>query len=148
MKLFKNLLRSAPTPSEPEDILGLFRVIEPRLEKASLDIFLRYRDHLLEMPITYIVPAVWGAAKDGGLTAAQRAMHQEIRPVIQGVMETLHLGSVSAAQQFAVEALVRGFIITKVTYLIEAFKNRLSRQSEFDCAKNNPLYDLEPAGHA
>ena len=148
MKLLKNLLRREPAPNDPEDVLGLFRVIDPRLEKASLDIFLRYRDHLLEMPITYIVPAVWGAAKDGGLTAAQRAMHQEIKPVIQSVMETLRLGSVNAAQRFAVEGLVRGFIITKVTYLIEAFKNRLPRQSDFDCAKSHPLYDLEPAGHA
>ena len=148
MKLFKDLLRRASTPNEPEDVLGLFRIIEPRLEKASLDLFLHYRDHLLEMPITYIVPAVWGATKDGGLTVAQRAIYQEISPVVASVMETLRLESVNAAQRFAVEALVRGFVITKVTYLIEAFKNRLPRQSDFDCAKNNPLFDLEPAGHA
>ena len=62
MKLLKHLLRSEPTPSEPEDVLGLFRVIEPRLEKASLDIFPRSALTLTRLGYAYRETGALGRA--------------------------------------------------------------------------------------
>lgn len=36
---------------------------------------------IIKMPITYIVPAIWGAKKDGELTAAQKEINEQVAPL-------------------------------------------------------------------
>ena len=44
-----------------EDIMRVPRLIEPLLNQAALDIVDTYKNRLVKEPVTYIVPAIWGA---------------------------------------------------------------------------------------
>lgn len=125
----KDFLKGQGT-REPGDLLRISRIIEPFIDKTANEIFLLYSKELLSKPITYIVPAVWGVKKEGELTGCQKEMHNRIAPVIDRVIKSLGIEGLSGAQQFAIGYLVRGYMISKITYMVENLKSKTYRRSD------------------
>ena len=143
MSLLKKIF-SGKKPNE--DITRLSRIIGPLLDKTANDVFLAHKDILLAEPITYIVPAVWGASNDGKLTENQEEINRRITPVIRETLEVLDTANLSDSQSFAISFMIRGLIISKITYMIEALKNKMFA---LDMKKKDSLIrNLEPVGRA
>jgi hypothetical protein len=98
--------------------------ISPLLDELNHKIFLEHQSSLMNEPIDYVVPAVWGAKKDGKLTTEQREMHQKILPYIQKILSILALDDLEEPKHFAVDFLLRGLIINRLTYTISMAHNR------------------------
>ena len=97
--------------------------IKELIDETTTMIFSLYRDELLSEPITYILPVVWGK-KHGNLSGIQGEIHMKINPLIRDIIEIFAFKEINEDQRFALEYLIRGLVISKITYLIESFKNR------------------------
>jgi hypothetical protein len=138
MKKLKGLFSRRLKKEEPEDVMRIARIIGPLADKTSNEVFISYREKLLTKPITYIVPAVWGAKKDGELEDAQKEINIKIVPVINELFDALGIKDLSRAQEYAIGFLIRGLIISKITYMIEAYKGR---------SKNRINVLIQPQSH-
>lgn len=148
MKLFDRIFGRSMKKKEPEDIMRMSKVIGPLIDDKINEIFTEYRRELLEEPITYIVPAIWGAKKDGELTETQKEMNRKIVPVINETLKVLEIGALKETQKFAITYLIRGYMISKIAYMIEFSKNQ--NINEESIIKDNviPLGNIEPLGNA
>jgi len=118
------------------------------IDQVAVDVFQAFVTELLSRPITYIIPAVWGTKKNGELTSAQKQMNNMIAPVIEDIFKTIDTASLDKSQQFAVGYLIRGLMISKITYMIEKMKNQLIEKIISDYRRNELLSDAEPIGTA
>ncbi|MBW1741612.1 MAG: hypothetical protein JRJ42_10855 [Deltaproteobacteria bacterium] len=128
--------------------MKISRTIWPLIEDTANKIFVSYNTKLLAEPITYIVPAVWGAAKEGELTPTQKDINKKVAPVIEKVFESLQLKHLSGAQAFAIRFIIRGLIISRITYMIEAVKSKMIRKVNSGEQDTDMLNHLEPMGNA
>ncbi len=147
---FKNFreLRKIKAKKESDDVVELARTIEKVMDKTCLTIFRKYNEILIAEPNVYIVPAVWGAVKDGELTATQKEIHASIFPVIAKILESLYQEDMSDSQRFAIGYLVRGLFISKIIYMIEFYKNLSGIQIELGEHDAPGFEDIETWGHA
>lgn len=106
--------------------IGILNVKEI-IDNTTSEIFTSYWERLLIEPITYIIPAIWGEKKDGRLSFTQKEINKKIAPMISNIMEMFDLDGINRDQRFAIEYLIRGLMISKITYMIEAFKNQTKR---------------------
>ena len=148
MKILRKLFSKRAKKDEPEDVLNLAKTIGPLIDNTASEIFASYKTKLLTEPITYIVPAVWGAKKDGELTATQKEINKQVVPVITKIFESLDVKGLNSAQQFAIGFLIRGLFISKITYMIEVVKNKATDKTNSGEEDTNILKDLEPRGTA
>jgi hypothetical protein len=148
MKILKEYFSKRISRKEPEDIMQIANIIGPLLDGVVNDIFMTYRMELLSEPITYIVPAIWGAKKEGELTPVQKDINARAVPVIDKVFDLLQMKKVSNDQEFAVYFLIRGIIIAKITFMIEAFRSRLSERSIDEQSLKEALMHFKPKGSA
>jgi len=119
------------------------------IDQTAIDIFISHREKLINEPITYIVPAVWGAKKDSDLTGSQRQMNEKTNPAITRIIDSLRVENLSRAQKFAIGSLLRSLIISKVTYMIEAYKNNLFIDTIHSSGQNAEILEaMEPVGTA
>ena len=125
MKLF-NRFFGKKTSDANENIIELSQFIGSLIDKTVNNIFKEYHDIFINEDITYIVFAVWGARKDGNLTPLQIEINNKIVPVIQQITESFQIKNINDSQSYAIGFLVRGIIISKITYLIELLKNKMS----------------------
>jgi len=133
---------------DDDDVVGFARTIERLIDETSLEIFREYKNTLLKESNVYIVPAVWGAVKNGELTLIQKEIHAIIFPAVKKILDLLvQPKEVNAAQEFAIGYLVRGLFISKIIYMIEFYKNLSDTQTGFD-QQNPELANMEPLGHA
>ncbi|OQX23861.1 MAG: hypothetical protein BWK80_23855 [Desulfobacteraceae bacterium IS3] len=137
---------------ERDDVVAFARTIERLIDETSLELFRIYKKTLLAEPNVYIVPAIWGAMKDGELTETQKQIHAAVSPVINSILDLLEQDSLNPARQFTVGYLVRGLFISKINYMIEFYKNLSGTRHEIEeqqhDEKNCNLKDIEPMGHA
>jgi hypothetical protein len=105
-----------------EDRATILRIKEV-IDKTTDMLFISFKNELLSEPITYIISAVWGKIKHGELSKSQNKIYNTIDSMIIEIMETLEFDELNDTQKFAIEYLIRGLVISKITYLIEAFKN-------------------------
>ncbi len=124
MKILRKIFSRRSKKEGPKDVMRISRVIGPLMDKAAEEIFVSYKTRLLSEPITYIVPAVWGAKKEGELEDTQKEINIKVIPVINELFDALRIRGLNGAQEFAIGFLIRGFIISKITYMIEAVRNR------------------------
>lgn len=122
--IFGRLFGKSKKKKEPPDVLEIAGAIGPLIDKLAMDLFLAHSRKLMTEPITYIVAAVWGATKGGVLDATQQEMHRLVLPSVKKAVELLGLKELNEAQSFAIGFLIRGYIISRVTYMIESFRNR------------------------
>jgi hypothetical protein len=121
-----NFWRSTKPNETSEDMLEIARKIGPLIDEVTNQIFMDHRETLVKEPITYIVPAVWGAIKDGKLTRAQKEINQRFAPVVREVMSLLVPESASPSQRYAISYILRGLMISKITFMVEGLKNRMN----------------------
>lgn len=130
-------LKTAPLPSEPEingfDVAG---IIGYRFYQITQEIFMKYKDNLLLEEITFIAPAVWGSQGQGELSALQKEIHACLVPFINDVtdiFEAMQPHNLSKAQQYVTGYVIRELLISKLTYMIEMYKNHcLNKKVEED----------------
>jgi hypothetical protein len=149
MKWLMDKLRPKPRQTEePQDVLSISKRIGPLIDGTVNVIFTDYARDMINEPITYIVPAVWGAAKEGELTPLQKEINARIAPITREIINSLEIKDLDPAQEFALGYIIRGLFIAKLTYMIEAVKNQLSESN----GKNDPytriLNRTDPAGTA
>ncbi len=150
MKFFNKIFSAKnEMRKKPEDVMQIPRVIEPLLNKVALDIVDSHKGKLLTEPITYIVPAIWGAREKGTIDNTQEKIFQQVLPVINDIHNTLGLEDLNDSQKFAVGYMVKGLIISKISYMLEVLKNRLKENIDFsDQDEETSLARLEPVGSA
>ena len=102
---------------------GILRIKEI-IDKTTNMIFISYKEELLSEPITYILPAAWGRIKDGELSNTQEEIYGIIESMIKDIMERLEIDGLNDTQGFAIGYLIRGLLISKIIYLVEASRNR------------------------
>jgi hypothetical protein len=136
-------------PEISEDIMRVPRLIEPLLNKAALDIVEAYKSKLLNESVTYIVPAIWGAKEKGKMDIVQEEIYQKVTPMIHEIFDKLNVDCHTAAQRFTIGYMIKGLIISKITYMLEVLKNRLKDDFTVqDRDGDNPLVHIEPIGNA
>ncbi|MBF0530854.1 MAG: hypothetical protein HQK55_16615 [Deltaproteobacteria bacterium] len=133
---------------ESGDVLSLANRMSSLIDKTAWDIFSTYRLELLAESIAYIVPAIWGARKDGELTPVQKAINDHVEPIIKEIFTSLSIKGMDKPQEFALSFLIRGLIISKITYMIEAFRNRLNEQAFDEQKLKEALTNIKPHGTA
>ena len=148
MSFWRRLFGARQEPvAEPEkkvDSLTIAAKISPLLDQITLDVFSAHQKSLLAEPINFIVPAVWGASEAAPLTEEQKEIHSRVMPVIREVFSVMHLTGLDPAQVFAIDFLLRGLIINRITFTIEAARNRGLGQDE----QHELLARMEPMGTA
>ncbi len=122
-KLFAKGGAASPADQD-QDLTDIASTISKLIDSLAHDLFMEHADTLLREPIDYVVPGVWGAKKSGSLTPEQKRIHAAVLPVVQDVFRHLALRGLSEPQRFAVDFLVRGLIINRITYTIEAARAR------------------------
>jgi hypothetical protein len=135
-------------PRRSSDLLEIAGLIGPIIDKLVMDLFTRYSRQLLTEPVTYIVPAVWGATKDGLLDETQTEMFGHIAPTIARIQALLDLDDLRDSQSFAIGFLIRGIIISKVAYLVESFRYRMENGLKVNAHQDEFMMKVKPWGTA
>jgi len=106
-----------------KDLTEISIIIAPLIDKTANDIFMSHCDELLEKPITYIIPAIWGKDVNGELTLTQKKINEIIAPVMERILGLFKFKHSGGEQEFAFEYLLRGLFVSKITFMIELKKN-------------------------
>lgn len=135
--------------SATEKTTELARAIGAITDGITQQIFIRFGDVLHAEPAAYIVPAVWGTPDKGELSAAQKQIHSLAAPAVKKIMDVLGIKGLSAAQDFALGFLIRGLIVSKITYMIAASgKVSVTEKKTSEDPRALKLEQMEPLGHA
>jgi hypothetical protein len=110
---------SITNSDESSSILQIKQIID----ETTDTIFTLHKKDLLANPITYIIPAVWGRIKKGDLTPKQRNIFLSIESMVRNVIEIMEFDELTDSQRFSIEYLIRGLVISKITYLIASSKS-------------------------
>lgn len=136
------------TKKDPENLLVPANTISTRIDKMAWDVFSSFRMELLAEQITYIVPAIWGAKKDGELTPLQKTIHSRVHSQIDEIYNALQIENLTASQEYAIKYLIRDLIISKIAYMIESFRIKLDETSLSERCITDYLKNIEPKGTA
>jgi len=117
-------------------------------DRISFAIFKKYCKTLLEEPITYIVWAVWGVRNEGEIDDVQVGIKKLVVAEMQRVMELMKWESLSDEQMLTVLYIVRGYIISKITYMIKAYKAKSFESAMIGERSRISLSLLQPMGTA
>ncbi len=123
MNIFKKYFIKTKKEEKPEDLTEISRTVAPLIDKTANDVFVSHCSELLEKPITYIIPAVWGKNVNDELTPTQVKINEIVAPVVDKVIRLFEFKDLNKEQQFAFEYLLRGLFISKITFMIELKKN-------------------------
>ena len=133
---------------DPGNTLIMANAVSTRIDKMAWDVFSSFRMELLSEPITYIVPAIWGAKKDGELTPLQKKIHDRVNTQIDETFGALQMKELTDAQEFAVKYLIRDLVILKIAYMIESFRVKLDETALSEQFIEDYLKNIEPKGNA
>jgi hypothetical protein len=143
MKLWQRLWRRRPQAA-PQDPTFLAGRINPLLDGLQKELMSRHAEALLELSAEEMAPAVWGASRSGPLTPEQRRIHEVVLPVVRQVHRQLDLARLDEPRRFAVDFLLRGYILNRLAFALEAARQRgLAAGPEAQA-----LRELEPMGTA
>ena len=81
-----NIINGIIKKKAPEDLARISKIIAPLIDKTANDIFRSHCKELLEKPITYIIPAIWGKDVNGELTLTQAEINDKIVPVMERIL--------------------------------------------------------------
>lgn len=148
LKRLPRFFKRFEKPKKPEDLLEIVGLIGPIIDTLVMELFVTYSQKLLTEPITYIVPAVWGATKGGVLDSTQAQMHLRILPAVNKTKALLNLKGLRESQDFAIGFIIRGYIIAKVTYLVESLRNQVEKPPHFNGHADEFMINVKPLGTA
>ncbi|MBN2418345.1 MAG: hypothetical protein JXL81_03090 [Deltaproteobacteria bacterium] len=101
--------------------------IKEIIDETTDTIFSLHKKDLLNNPITYIIPSVWGRIGNGELNPKQKNIFLSIESMVKDVIDIMEFDELTDSQRFSIEYLIRGLVISKITYLIAS-----SRTSDKD----------------
>ena len=145
MNIFNRIIKKKKAP---EDLTEISKIVAPLIDKTVNDIFMSHYDELLEKPITYIIPAIWGKDVNGELTLTQTKINDKIAPVMERILRLFEFKNSSGEQEFAFEYLLRGLFVSKITFMIELKKNLELKVIAATKAGNDILSQARPIGNA
>lgn len=145
MSIFNKIIKKKKAP---EDLTEISKIVAPLIDKTANDIFMSHCDELLEKPITYIIPAIWGKDINGKLTITQIKINDKIAPVMERILRLFEFKNSSGEQEFAFEYLLRGLFVSKITFMIELKKNLELKAIVTAKASNEILSQARPIGNA
>ena len=145
MNIFNRIIKKKKAP---EDLTEISKIIAPLIEKTANDIFMSHCNELLEKPITYIIPAIWGKDVNGELTLTQVKINDKIAPVMERILRLFKFKNSSGELEFAFEYLLRGLFVSKITFMIELKKNLELKAITAAKAGNDILSQARPIGNA
>ena len=148
MSILKRIFKIKSRDKKPRDIMEIVKKIGPQIDNVANDIFTTYSAELISEPVTFIIPAVWGARKDSELTELQKEMNKKIAPAVNGIVVSFDIKNMTEPQKFALGYLVRGLLISKITYMIEAVKNIYIKNNLQIEVEKDILCDIKPIGNA
>ena len=143
-----NIINGIIKKKAPEDLASISKIIAPLIDKTANDIFRSHCKELLEKPITYIIPAIWGKDVNGELTLTQAEINDKIVPVMERILGLFEFKNSKGEQEFAFEYLLRGLFVSKITFMIELMKNIDSKAIAAAKASNEILSKATPIGNA
>ena len=108
MSMFHRIFRAGKGHAPEKDLNSIAKIIEPILSRTSLEIFMAHDRKLLEEPIDYIIPAVWGSKLNGQLDRTQQEIYRKVHPLLQVIFKALSLPDLSGPQEFALSFLLKG----------------------------------------
>ena len=94
-------------------------IIRPILHKLISELLEAYAIQLLIEPDDYIVPAIWGAKKNGKLDDIQRQIHDRINLSVMQIRDMVRSGETNLSQEFAIEFLIRENILFNIAYSLK-----------------------------
>ena len=145
MNILNGIIKKKKTP---EDLAKISKIIAPLIDKTANDIFRSHCKELLEKPITYIIPAIWGKDINGELTKTQAEINDKIVPVMEKILGLFEFKNSSGEQEFAFEYLLRGLFVAKITFMIELMKNIDLKAVAAAQVSNEILSKARPLGNA
>jgi hypothetical protein len=148
MKILKKIFQNNDKQEKPEELSMIAREIGPLIFQIADDIFRSYSVELLASPIDYIVPAVWGAKKDGELTSFQKEINQKILLAVKEITQVFEFRELSNAQAFAIGYLIRELFISKIVFMTELLKHQSVIEYGSEPVADNILNHMEPIGTA
>jgi hypothetical protein len=76
-------------------------------------------------------------------------MHRVIAPVVEEALTALQLHDLNASQEFALRYLLRGYVVSRIVYMIEVFRGLSTAGGMLEeKLRSDVLNNLEPWGHA
>lgn len=147
MRFLKRFFKRRHGLQGPDDLMEITRIIGPLIDQVSSELFMGYRSRLLEKPLTFIVPAIWGTSRERTLTGLQEEIHRQIGPVIQKIIQSFRFTYLTRAQEFALGYLIRGLLVSKITFMIEVTRNGFQKP-EGPSGVDFNLEEIEPIGSA
>jgi hypothetical protein len=148
MKKMFRYFRTKKAKTNSNEIPKITSVIGPLVENLAKEIFTGYSTHLVNRPLTYIVPGVWGASAEGELSVSQKEIFLKVSPVVEQIIAAFAFEKLNDPQKFALGYLIRGLLISKITFMIEASKNRALNPTKQSTCHNNLLHRMETIGSA
>ncbi|MBN1829317.1 MAG: hypothetical protein JW884_09275 [Deltaproteobacteria bacterium] len=130
------------------DIGKLANKIGARAEAVVLEIFQAHGKELLNRPASHIIASVWGVMEGGKLDETQKQIHRECAPVIDDIVRSLWIDSLQPDQVFAIQYLVRGYMISRLLWIIEHSRRLIADGCASSKENAVTLLSLEPQGRA
>ena len=133
------------------DVMQIARVVGPKIDDTVNLLFETYGERLMDKPPVYVVPAIWGADKKGGISPLQKQISEKVAPVIRDLEKAFDNGRLSRAQLFGIGYLARGMLVSKLLYMLEAARNQwgvFTDTDSSDDAGKDSLVHMKPIGNA
>jgi len=122
--------------------------IEGYIENTCDIIFRTYSEELAKQPLSYIIYSVWGTSAEGKLTEIQRDIHAMLQPTVEQIFRSLALEDLNLERRMGIEYLIRGFIISRMFFMLELFKSTVCKADTSEHNSPNILNNVEVMGHA
>ncbi|MFA6411084.1 MAG: hypothetical protein WCW53_00200 [Syntrophales bacterium] len=122
--------------------------IEGYIENACNNIFRNYSEELAKEPMSYIIYSVWGVSTEGELTDVQKTIHAMLEPTVEHIFRSLALENLRLSKKMGIEYLIRGFIISRLFFMVELLKSSVRNADKSETNHQNILNNIEIMGHA
>lgn len=131
--------------------MQIAKAVGPKIDAAVNSLFETYGERLMDKPPVYVVPAIWGADKNGEISPLQKQINKKVTPVIRDLERAFDNGNLSQAQLFGIGYLARGMLVSKLLYMLEAARSQWGAFTEADSAHEadkDSLMRMKPIGNA
>ena len=147
LRFLKNIF-SKQKQDQTKDLMRITLRIGPLIDSSAQYVFSKYNKDLLHQPVTYIIPAIWGTNPDFEISPTQKAIYNEIDPLIQKIFAEIGLKNITKEQEFAIRYIIRNLLISKIIFMMELLKNQLQIKSDKTPPSPDDLKHMDTIGNA
>ena len=121
-----------------EGIAEIPVLIGPIIDEAIRQIFKSSKCRFLSDLIDGIVYAVWGCRTNNKIAYCQAEITQTIVTLMEEIRDIFEISNLNPSQQFALDYLIRGFVISRVIRMAALFRidinEKLWQQQNFSAS--------------